>query len=489
MHFIGVTALTDAQIMANKTINPQIEDYNFSNAEPGDVIMDADGFEWVWTKANQWERLGGNQSYKILQTAVEDATVVTATMTTFIAKVVQNANGNITYTKANLPEASTSIKGIAQLQDDRTDTTSDDLAATPGLVYDAINYLSNTTDVADAAKYISQINVVNGELSIERVAFNPTITLTDGTAANGPRFTFTIGNNNTSTAVEINKATTSAYGVTQLSSAIDSSSEAFAATSKAVKEAYDLANAAVPRNKLMGDDNIITIEHNGSDEYHIKHKLYVEHGAVLLDEQSPAFGESAQITEMVSDTTGHITSKTAKTIVVPNTTFHGVTAQDNTHGAIGLVPAPTAADTDRVLSSSGEWIEIFDRTSLPAATTNDIGGVKIGDGVYMDASDHINVVRPKVLAIGPIETTDWETTQDGFKFELDGFDYVTDDTKAFVEFDNTYYNLITALSVETSSYTAFDSSTKGKITFTTAILPNGPLNVVLTLKNCEVVTE
>lgn len=489
MHFIGVTALTDAQIMADKTIDPQISDYDFSNAEPGDVIMDADGFEWVWTKANQWERLGGNQSYKILQSAVEDATVVTPTMTTFVAKVVQNANGNITYTKANLPVASTSVTGIARLQDDRTDTTSDNLAATPGLVYDAINYLSNTTDAADAAKYISQINVVNGQLQIERVAFNPTITLVDGTASDGPKFTFTIGNNNTSTQVEINKATTSAYGVTQLSSAIDSTSEAFAATSKAVKDAYDLANAAVPRSKLMGDGDVITIEHNGSDEYHIKHKLYVNRDAVLVDEQTPAFGESAQITEMVSDTTGHVTAKSTKTIVVPNTTFHGVTALDTTHGSIGLVPAPTAADTNRVLSSSGEWIDIFDKTALPAATPTSIGGVKIGDGVYMDVNDHINVVRPKVLAIGPIEINDWDETQDGFKFELDGFDYVTDTTKAFVEFDNTYYNLITALSVETSSYTAYNGTAQGKITFTTAILPSGPINVVLTLKECEVVTE
>lgn len=489
MHFIGVTTLTDAQIMANKTINPQIQGYDFSKAEPGDVIMDADGFEWVWTRASQWERLGGNQSYKILQTAVEDATVVTPTMTTFIAKVVQNTNGNITYTKADLPEASTSIKGIAQLQDDRTDTTSDNLAATPGLVYDAINYLSNTSDVADSAKYISQINVVNGELIIERVAFNPVINLTNGTAANGPKFTFTIGNNNVTSEVEINKATTSAYGVTQLSSAIDSTSEAFAATSKAVKNAYDLANAAVPRSKLMGDGDVITIEHNASDEYHIKHKLYVNRDAVLVDEQTPEFGESAQITEMVSDTTGHITAKSTKTIVVPDTVFHGVTAQDDSHGAIGLVPAPSASEKNRVLSSSGEWIDIFDKTSLPPATPTDLGGVKIGDGVFMDVFNRINMVRPKVLAIGPIELNDWEETQDGFKFELDGFDYITDDTKASVEFDNTYYNLITSLSVETSSYTAFDSSTKGKLTFTTEILPRGPLNVVLTLKECEVVTE
>ena len=40
-------------------------------------------------------------------------------------------------------------------------------------------------------------------------------------------------------------ATTSSYGVTQLSSAIDSSSEAMAATPNAVKAAYDLANGKV----------------------------------------------------------------------------------------------------------------------------------------------------------------------------------------------------------------------------------------------------
>ena len=48
-------------------------------------------------------------------------------------------------------------------------------------------------------------------------------------------------------------ATTSAYGVTELSSAVDSSSEALAATPKAVKTAYDLASG-----KIAASDVVIT---------------------------------------------------------------------------------------------------------------------------------------------------------------------------------------------------------------------------------------
>lgn len=144
LHFIGkaTVAITDGS-----TTNPTITGYDFDNVkQAGDVVIDKDNsYEYVWTSAGAWERLGPDGSYALsththgnitntgeLGTAsrmvvtdsnkkitVLDATVsspsASGTATAFIATVSQNSQGKISATKANLPEASTSVKGIVQL--------------------------------------------------------------------------------------------------------------------------------------------------------------------------------------------------------------------------------------------------------------------------------------------------------------------------------------------------------------------------------------
>lgn len=70
------------------------------------------------------------------------------------------------------------------------------------------------------------------------------ITLTDGTDSAGPKITVTLTDGTSVTSTTINLASTSKHGVTKLTSAVNSSSEVLAATAKAVKTAYDLANSA-----------------------------------------------------------------------------------------------------------------------------------------------------------------------------------------------------------------------------------------------------
>ena len=70
------------------------------------------------------------------------------------------------------------------------------------------------------------------------------ITLTDGTDSAGPKITVTLTDGTSVTSTTINLASTSKHGVTKLTSAVNSSSEVLAATAKAVKTAYDLANTA-----------------------------------------------------------------------------------------------------------------------------------------------------------------------------------------------------------------------------------------------------
>lgn len=78
----------------------------------GDVVLTNNGQEYVYANS-KWNLLSDNaQSFKVVQTAVSDPTA-SGTSTSFIKTISQNANGVITATKASLPTASTSTKGIA----------------------------------------------------------------------------------------------------------------------------------------------------------------------------------------------------------------------------------------------------------------------------------------------------------------------------------------------------------------------------------------
>lgn len=92
MHFIGkaTVAITDGS-----TTNPTISGYDFTNKKAaGDVIIDKDtSYEYVWTTENKWERLGGDSSYKVVQTAV---TKPSAATNKWVSAIGQDTNGNIT---------------------------------------------------------------------------------------------------------------------------------------------------------------------------------------------------------------------------------------------------------------------------------------------------------------------------------------------------------------------------------------------------------
>lgn len=96
MHFIGkaTVAITDGS-----TTNPTISGYDFTNKKTaGDVIIDKDtAYEYVWTTEGKWERLGGDSSYKVTQTAVAKPDVVT---NKWVSAIGQNTNGviDVSYT-------------------------------------------------------------------------------------------------------------------------------------------------------------------------------------------------------------------------------------------------------------------------------------------------------------------------------------------------------------------------------------------------------
>ena len=60
MHYIGDATVT---ITPNSGVNPQIDGYNFSKAQPGDVVL-YDAKEFVWT-GSYWRLLGDEGSYAV----------------------------------------------------------------------------------------------------------------------------------------------------------------------------------------------------------------------------------------------------------------------------------------------------------------------------------------------------------------------------------------------------------------------------------------
>lgn len=96
MHFIGTAtvAITDGS-----TTDPKITGY--ATKQKGDVIIDKDSsYEYVWT-GTAWERLGGDSSYKTVQSAVADP-AASGNSSTFIKTISQDTNGVITATKATI---------------------------------------------------------------------------------------------------------------------------------------------------------------------------------------------------------------------------------------------------------------------------------------------------------------------------------------------------------------------------------------------------
>ncbi|ELW7540800.1 tail fiber protein [Salmonella enterica subsp. enterica serovar Mbandaka] len=143
--------------------------------------------------------------------------------------------------KYTAQDASTTQKGLVQLSS-ATDSTSEVLAATPKAVkaaYDLANGKYTAQDATTAQKGIVQLssdtNSTSETLAATPKAVKAAYDLAAGKAPSSHTHPW-----NQITGVPT--ASLTAKGITQLSSATDSTSEVLAATPKAVKAAYDLAN-------------------------------------------------------------------------------------------------------------------------------------------------------------------------------------------------------------------------------------------------------
>ena len=106
-----------------------------------------------------------------------------------------------------------------------------------------LNEIQNTLNEADSAaantKFVKKVTQTNGKIAVVHDTFSPVMTWNNATTTNvKPTLQITVAGN-TATAVTPNEATTTLYGITKLSNAINSTAENTAATSKAVKDAIE----------------------------------------------------------------------------------------------------------------------------------------------------------------------------------------------------------------------------------------------------------
>ena len=132
---ISSSASTDAEVVAESIDDHESRILSLEAAVSEDNIGErtADKFD------SQILMMGG-EVVKVRQTAVADPSVPvsgTTTSLSFIDTISQDENGKIAPTKKNVPDASTSQKGLVQLQDSLSDGVTNK-APTVNAVYDAL---------------------------------------------------------------------------------------------------------------------------------------------------------------------------------------------------------------------------------------------------------------------------------------------------------------------------------------------------------------
>lgn len=247
VHFIGtVTAKPTA---ASVTVNGSSTS---TTASAGDVVIwAAEGREYIYT-GSVWEELGDVDRIGALETKIDglDVPETNAVSTThkFVSQVTQeNGQVAVTYTQPTSADVShdgntvkVALENIAANKANASDVYTK--TETNAQITNAINDLDvsaptvPTTGTTTATAFIDSISQANGKIS--------------------------------ATKKNLPNASTSATGIVKLSSATNNTSESLAATPKAVKAAYDLANTASTKATTI-QSNYVRVDANNKLVHYI----------------------------------------------------------------------------------------------------------------------------------------------------------------------------------------------------------------------------
>lgn len=106
------------------------------------------------------------------------------------------------------------------------------------------------------------------------------------------------------------------------------------------------------------------------------HPSYTARTGAPTANQTPAFGGTFNVSQPVSDATGHITAINSRTVTIPST--------EATTSAAGLMSTSDKSKLDGIETSANNY-------TLPVATPSALGGVKSGTDITIDSSGNVSV--------------------------------------------------------------------------------------------------
>lgn len=240
---------------------------------------------------------------------------------------------------------------------------------------------------------ISDIANLTESLSGKKDTQNPVEGGASGTVASTSDFTFISNVTQDRQGVitrewkKVPDASTSAKGVVKLSDAVDSSSRSLAATSYAVKLAYDEGHSAVHSVSASSTNGNVTVD--GTDIQVYRHPAYTAYTGKPTANATPGFGGTVTISQIATDALGHVTGMTDRTITIP--------ATKASSSALGLIrlnysPASGAKEYAVKVNSSGDAYVAVPWTDSDTKNT-------VGVGTKSGVSDTMSFYFPFTTSV------------------------------------------------------------------------------------------
>ena len=276
--------------------------------------------------------------------------------------------GGVDSNEVALSQATTAVYGVTKLTNTPSNSITD-LAATPKLVDNAIAAgLANVSfdDAAVSGQYVSEVNQTNGEISVTRANFTPTINKTSSVDENPDYFTISVGGATSSPAVALSTATGAVYGVTKLISDASASNNLYAATPGMVQGAItakintlDVSDITAETGKYIS----AVAEENG-----------------LISATKANFNPSINKTSSTSD------DPDSFTISVGGATSSSVSLSQATSSVFGVVKLTNNAGTDQNLAATPYAVNAAINSALSLTAYSDTAVT----GQYVSEVDQIN---------------------------------------------------------------------------------------------------
>ena len=358
-------------------------------------------------------------------------------------------------------------------------TTTADIVTVATILSDMnLNY---TDSEAADTKYVKAVGESSGVISVTHGTFSPSITWTDavaGTNNDKPTININVAGNS-ATAQTPNEASTSVYGITKLSNAINSSSETVAATSKAVKDALESLDITQITN--TSGKTIATI-----DEADGKISATFQDISILSSQISDKGTANCVAT---LDANGHVPSSQLPSYV--DDVIEGTVSTFPATGETGKIYVDTTTNTSYRWSGS-QYVKVASDLSLgetsSTAYRGDYGaaayahaitnkGSAYANGLYKittNSEGHVTAATAAVEAdIMALHTAHTSQVSGLYKITVDGTGHVSaasavekaDITSLGIPAQDTTYSTGTGFtSGLTKLYTSYGSGTDGAIT-------------------------